>query len=199
MNKNNLLIIAAIVLMAAIGCEVAIYLGYDLYHSENGIFLRHKVYIATYENMSESELRQRVETGDAEAMAMLSSIIQITHKETECKEALELAQKSADMNCPSGKNTLGYLYEIGYCVPQNQQKAFDLYKEAADENDPIAQYNMGICHLNGLGVKKDTIQGFKFLEKSAIEGFPTSQYQLGTLYYNGGKTMQKNVNKAIEW
>ena len=73
MNKNNLLIIAAIVLMAAIGCEVAIYLGYDLYHSENGIFLRHKVYIATYENMSESELRQRVETGDAEAMAMLSS------------------------------------------------------------------------------------------------------------------------------
>lgn len=45
MNKNNLLIIAAIVLMAAIGCEVAIYLGYDLYHSENGIFLRHKVYI----------------------------------------------------------------------------------------------------------------------------------------------------------
>lgn len=71
MNKNNLLIIAAIVLMAAIGCEVAIYLGYDLYHSENGIFLRHKVYIATYENMSESELRQRVETGDAEAMAML--------------------------------------------------------------------------------------------------------------------------------
>ena len=51
MNKNNLLIIAAIVLMAAIGCEVAIYLGYDLYHSENGIFLRHKVYIATYDNI----------------------------------------------------------------------------------------------------------------------------------------------------
>ena len=71
MNKNNLLIIAAIVLMAAIGCEVAIYLGYDLYHSENGIFLRHKVYIAPYENMSESELRQKAETGDAEAMAIL--------------------------------------------------------------------------------------------------------------------------------
>lgn len=103
MNKNNLLIIAAIVLMAAIGCEVAIYLGYDLYHSENGIFLRHKAYIATYENMSESELRQKAETGDAEAMPILSNIICNTHKETECKEALELAQKSADMNCPRGK------------------------------------------------------------------------------------------------
>lgn len=92
MNKNNLLIIAAIVLMAAIGCEVAIYLGYDLYHSENGIFLRHKVYIPTYENMSESELRQRVETGDAEAMAMLSGMLLEKNRGTECKEVFELAQ-----------------------------------------------------------------------------------------------------------
>lgn len=198
MNKNNLLIIAAIVLMAAIGCEVAIYLGYDLYHSENGIFLRHKVYIATYENMSESELRQRVETGDAEAMAMLCGTLLEKNKGTECKEVLELAQKSADMNCPSGKNTLGYLYEIGYCVPQNQQKAFDLFKEAADENDPIAQYNMGRYHLNGIVVKEDTIKGLMFLEKSAMQGFPIAQYQLAFLYY-GWNTIKKDVSKSIEW
>lgn len=198
MNKNNLLIIAAIVLMAAIGCEVAIYLGYDLYHSENGIFLRHQVYIATYENMSESELRQRVETGDAEAMAMLCGTLLEKNKGTECKEVLELAQKSADMNCPSGKNTLGYLYEIGYCVPQNQQKAFDLFKEAADENDPIAQYNMGRYHLNGIVVKEDTIKGLMFLEKSAMQGFPIAQYQLAFLYY-GGNTIKKDVSKSIEW
>lgn len=198
MNKNNLLIIAAIVLIAAIGCEVAIYLGYDLYHSENGIFLRHKVYIATYENMSESELRQRVETGDAEAMAMLCGTLLEKNKGTECKEVLELAQKSADMNCPSGKNTLGYLYEIGYCVPQNQQKAFDLFKEAADENDPIAQYNMGRYHLNGIVVKEDTIKGLMFLEKSAMQGFPIAQYQLAFLYY-GGNTIKKDVSKSIEW
>lgn len=184
--------------MAAIGCEVAIYLGYDLYHSENGIFLRHKVYIATYENMSESELRQRVETGDAEAMAMLCGTLLEKNKGTECKEVLELAQKSADMNCPSGKNTLGYLYEIGYCVPQNQQKAFDLFKEAADENDPIAQYNMGRYHLNGIVVKEDTIKGLMFLEKSAMQGFPIAQYQLAFLYY-GGNTIKKDVSKSIEW
>lgn len=198
MNKNNLLIIAAIVLMAAIGCDVAIYLGYDLYHSENGIFQQHKVYIATYENMSESELRQRVETGDAEAMAMLCGTLLEKNKGTECKEVLELAQKSADMNCPSGKNTLGYLYEIGYCVPQNQQKAFDLFKEAADENDPIAQYNMGRYHLNGIVVKEDTIKGLMFLEKSAMQGFPIAQYQLAFLYY-GGNTIKKDVSKSIEW
>ena len=199
MNKNNLLIIAAIVLMAAIGCEVAIYLGYDLYHSENGIFLRHKAYIATYENMSESELRQKAETGDAEAMPRLGSIIYNTHKGTECKEALELAQKSADMNCPRGKYMLGYLYKIGYCVPKNQQKAFDLIKEAADENDPIAQYNMGIYHLNGLAVKKDTTEALKYIEKSAIQGLHFAQYKLAFLYYYGGNTIKRDVSKGIEW
>ena len=199
MNKNVLLAIAAVVMAVVIGGELCVYFGYDLYSSENGTFIRHKAYIASYENMSESELRQRVETGDAEAMAMLSSIIQITHKETECKEALELAQKSADMNCPRGKNMLGYLYEIGYCVPKNQQKAFDLIKEAADENDPIAQYNMGIYHLNGLAVKKDTTEALKYIEKSAIQGLHFAQYKLAFLYYYGGNTIKRDVSKGIEW
>ena len=199
MNKNNLLIIAAIVLMAAIGCEVAIYLGYDLYHSENGIFLRHKVYIPTYENMSESELRQKAETGDAEAMAILCGKLFETNRETEYKEVLELAQKSAEMNCPRGKNMLGNLYLHGYCVAPNQQKAFELYKEAANENDPIAQYNIGICHLNGFVVKKDTIKGLRFLEKSAMQGTPHAQVMLGYLYYYGGNTIKRYVKKGIEW
>lgn len=198
-SKNVLLTIVAILMAVVIGGELCVYFGYDLYHSENGIFLRHKVYIATYQNMSENELRQRTETGDADAMAMLSCTIFNAHKGTEYKEVLELAQKSADKNCPSGKNMLGLLYTIGYCVPQNLQKAFDLYKDAANENEPAALNNIGNAYLSGLVVEKDTIQGLMFLEKSAIEGFPTSQYQLGTLYYNGGKTMQKNVNKAIEW
>ena len=103
------------------------------------------------------------------------------------------------MNCPSGKNTLGYLYEIGYCVPQNQQEAFDLYKEAADENDPIAQYNMGICHLNGFVVKKDTTEALKYIEKSAIQGLHFAQYKLAFLYYYGGNTIKRDVSKGIEW
>lgn len=94
---------------------------------------------------------------------------------------------------------LGYLYEIGYCVPPNQQKAFDLFKEAADENDPIAQYNMGRYHLNGIVVKEDTIKGLMFLEKSAMQGFPIAQYRLAFLYYVGGNTIKKDINKSMEW
>lgn len=199
MKKNLILIIAILLLTIVIVGELCVYFGYDLYYSENGIFLRHKVYIATYQNMSESELRQRAETGDADAMAILSSKIYDTHKETECKEVLELAQKSADKNCSFGKNMLGILYENGYCVPKTQQKAFDLFKEAADEKDPIAQYNMGIYHLNGLAVKKDTTEALKYIEKSAIQGLHFAQYKLAFLYYYGGNTIKRDVSKGIEW
>lgn len=199
MNSKNVLLAIVAVLMAAIGCEVAIYLGYDLYHSENGIFLRHKVYIATYGNMSESELRQKAETGDAEAMAWLSGVLLVKNEDTECKEVLELAQKSAEMNCPRGKTMLGYLYDFGYCVSQKHQKAFDLYKDAANENEPAALSNVGNRYLNGFVVKKDTTEALKYIEKSAMQGFPYAQYQLGSLYYNGGKTIQKNISKGIEW
>ncbi len=199
MKRNLILIIASVLLMIVMTIEWCTYFGYDVYHSENGIFLRHKVYIATYENMSESELRQRAETGDADAMAVLSGKIFDAHKGTECKEALELAQKSADMNCPRGKKMLGLWYQYGYCVSQNQQKAFELYKEAANEKEPVALYNIGYCYLNGLGVKKDSIEGLMYLEKSALQGVPIAQYVLGALYYNGGKTIQKNVSKSIEW
>lgn len=199
MKRNLIPIIASVLLTIVIVVELWVYFGYDLYHSENGIFLRHKVYIATYQNMSESELRQRAEIGDADAMAVLSDKIYATHKGTENKEVLDLAQKAADMNCPSGKNMLGYFYEVGYGVPQNYQKAFDLYKEAANEKEPIALYNVGICYLNGYGVKKDSIEGFMYLEKSALQGIPFAQYVLGALYYNGDKIVQKDVSKALEW
>lgn len=199
MNSKNVLLAIVAVLMAAIGCEVAIYLGYDLYHSENGIFLRHKVYIHTYENMSESELRQKAETGDAEAMAILCGKLLEKNRGTECKEVLELAQKSAEMNCPSGKNTLGYLYEHGYCVAPNPQKAFELYKEAANEKEPIALCNVGNCYLRGFVVKKDTTEALKYIEKSAMQGYPLAQYQLAFLYYYGGNTIKKDVSKSIEW
>lgn len=199
MNKNNLLIIAAIVLMAAIGCEVAIYLGYDLYHSENGIFLRHKAYIATYENMSESELRQRAGTGDADAMAVLGAKLYDTHRETECKEVLELAQKSADLNSAIGKNLLGFLYDRGYCVPKNPQIGFELIKEAANDNFPAALSNIGIAYLAGMVVPKDTIEGFKYIEKAALQGFPYAQYSLALLYSFGAKGIKKDAHKEIEW
>ncbi len=198
-SKNVLLTIVAVLMVIVIGGELCVYFGYDLYSSENGLFVRKRVYVATYENMSESELRQKAETGDAYAMAVLSDKMWSANRESAHKEVLELAQKSADMNCAGGKNSLGVLYAIGYCVPQNWQKAFELYKEAASENYPVALYNIGCYYLSGIVVEKDSIEGLKYLEKSAMQGFPHAQCYLADLYYHGGNVIKKDVDKGIEW
>ena len=198
-SKNVLLAIAAVVMAVVIGGELCVYFGYDLYSSENGTFIRHKAYIASYENMSESELRQRAETGDADAMAVLGVKLYETHRETECKEVLELAQKSADLNSVIGKNLLGFLYDRGYCVPKNPQIGFELIKEAANDNFPAALSNIGIAYLAGMVVPKDTIEGFKYIEKAALQGFPYAQYSLALLYSFGAKGIKKDTHKEIEW
>ncbi len=196
-SKNVLLTIVAILMVIVVGGELCVYFGYDLYTSENGVFIRKRVYDATYANMSESELRQKAETGDAYAMAVLSG--KMWSANSEHKEVLELAQKSADKNCARGKNMLGTLYAIGYCVPQNDQKAFELFKEAASENDPAALNNIGCYYLNGIVVEKDSIEGLKYLEKSAMQGSPSAQCDLADLYYHGGNAIKKDIDKGIEW
>lgn len=198
-SKNVLLAIAAVLLAVVIGGELCVYFGYDLYHSDNGVFVRHKAYIATYENMSESELRQKAEAGDADAMAVLGSKLYDTHRDSVCDEVLELAQKSADENCARGKNVLGFLYTVGYCVPQNTNKAFELFKESADKKVPAALYNIGLYYLNGTGVPKDTLEGLKCIEMSALQGFPFAQYKLSELYYLGGDAIKKDIPRAVEW
>lgn len=198
-SKNVLLTIVAVLMAVVISGELCVYFGYDLYSSENGVFVRHKAYIATYENMSESELRQRSEAGDADAMAVLGVKLYDTHRETECKDVLELAQKSADLNSASGKNLLGFLYDRGYCVPKNPQKGFELIKEAANDNYPAALSNIGIAYLAGIVIPKDTIEGFKYIEKAALQGFPYAQYSLALLYSFGAKGIRKDTHKEIEW
>lgn len=198
-SKNVLLAIVAVLLAVVIGGELCVYFGYDLYHSENGVFVRHKVYIATYENMSESELRQKAEAGDADAMAMLGAKIYDTHKDSLCDEVLELAKKSADENSARGKNMLGFLYAVGYCVPQNTNKAFELFKEAADKKDHTALYNIGQYYLNGIAVSKDTTEALKYMEMSALQGYPLAQYRLSGLYYVGGDAIKKDIHRGIEW
>lgn len=198
-SKNVLLAIAAVLLAVVIGGEVCVYFGYDLYHSDNGVFVRHKVYIATYENMSESELRQKAEAGDADAMATLGGKLYDTHRDSVCDEVLELVNRSADENCARGKNMLGFLYAVGYSVPQNTNKAFELFKEAADKKEPAALYNIGLDYLDGTGVSKDTLEGLKCIEISALQGFPFAQYKLSELYYLGGDAIKKDVRRGVEW
>ena len=200
MNKKNIiLIIVSILLIVLIGCEACIYFGYDLYFSDNGVFIRKRAYIATYENMSESELEQKAQAGDADAMAQLGALRIKGEYEGGYEEAYNLVKKSSDINCARGQNLLGIMYQKGIYVPKDDKKAFDLYEKAAAQKLPTAFYNIACCYFNGIGVPKDEKEELKYLEEAAVKGLPHAQFALGRFYYNGAKFIKKDTGRGVEW
>lgn len=198
MNKrNSILTIVAVILTAVIGCEVCLYFGYDLYFSDHGVFIRKRAYIATYENMSESELRQKAQTGDEDARAQLGVCMFSKHYDE--TEAYNLAKQSADFNCARGQNFLGIAYEFGIYVTPDYKLAFEWYEKSANKKFPEALFNIGRCYANGLGVPKDINKGVEYFEQSALQGYPYAQLALGDWYLHEIPDSSSNASKGVEW
>lgn len=62
----------------------------------------------------------------------------------------------AELVCNGNFNApLGLLYEKGYFVNKDVDKAIEYYRRGANWNDPIAEYCIGRCYENGIGLKVD--------------------------------------------
>ena len=81
---------------------------------------------------------------------------------------------------------LGYCYENGIEVEQDEVKAFDLYKQACDQGFANGIYNTGIFYGWGKGgVKKSARLYFEHIKKAAELGFAPAQNDLGWCYEDG--------------
>lgn len=58
---------------------------------------------------------------------------------------------------------LGYAYEYGYGVPQDDAVAVSWYRRAAARGDAVGQYLLGLMYDRGHGVHEDTIAAQKWL------------------------------------
>ena len=68
--------------------------------------------------------------------------------------------------------SLGYLYEIGRGVPQDQTQAALWYRRAADQGQPFAQYQLGLLYDKGHGVPQDVVEAEKWLILATAAGAP---------------------------
>jgi len=68
--------------------------------------------------------------------------------------------------------SLGYLYEIGRGVPQNETQAALWYRRAAEQGQPFAQYQLGLLYDKGHGVPQDVVEAEKWLILAAAASAP---------------------------
>jgi TPR repeat protein len=83
-------------------------------------------------------------------------------------QAVEWFRKAADQGHARAQGNLGWMYERGRGVAQDDVQAVEWYCKAADQGDAPGQCNLGWMYERGRGVvAKDDVQAAKWYCKAA--------------------------------
>ena len=105
---------------------------------------------------------------------------------------------AAEAGDPVAQARLGYIYDVGRSIPENNEKAILWYKKAAANQEWSAVVNMAVMHLNGDGVPVDVAKAFSFFEQAAKAGHPVAQRNLGSMYQYG-EHVKLDISQALYW
>lgn len=96
------------------------------------------------------------------------------------------------------QNRLGYLYDVGKDVFQNDAEAVRWYRRAAAQGYAMAQYNLGNHYLAGRGVPQDDGEAIKWFRRAAEQEILPAMNNLGVIYATG-KGVKRDETEAIKW
>ena len=65
---------------------------------------------------------------------------------------------------------LGFMYENGLGVPQDDKEAVNWYRKSAEQGNANAQYNLGLMYQGGLGALQDDVYAHMWFNIAASNG-----------------------------
>jgi TPR repeat protein len=81
----------------------------------------------------------------------------VHYSKGEHEEAADLYRKAAEQGHASAQSNLGYMYDNGEGVPEDDVEAVKWFRKAADQGNASAQYYLGVMYANGRGVPEDDV------------------------------------------
>lgn len=93
---------------------------------------------------------------------------------------------------------LGFMYEKGKFVTQDDKEAVNCYRKAAEQGLAMGQVSLGTMYENGKGVPKDEKEAVAWYRKAAEQGEAVGQFYIGTMYAKG-LGVPKDVVQAHMW
>jgi TPR repeat protein len=93
---------------------------------------------------------------------------------------------------------LGWVYQNGQGVPQDDAEALKWYHKAAVQGNTDAQNNLGTMYRNGHGVPQNNVEAVMWYVTAAGLGNSTAQINLGVMYQNGKGVPQSDA-EAVKW
>ncbi len=96
---------------------------------------------------------------------------------------------------------LGWMYDMGYGVPEDDKHAVKLYTLAAEQGHDGAQFNLGWMYFNGEGVPELMNRfpiALKWYTLAAEQGHDGAQNNLAMMYANG-LSGSVDYKTAVKW
>ncbi len=112
--------------------------------------------------------------------------------------AVGLFRKAVDAGNAGAMTNLGWCYETGNGVNQDQAEAFSLYTRAAEGGNPIGMCDLALDYENGRGVAKDPLSAAHWYRVAADAGNARAMAFLGNLF-DAGKGVAKNATEGFKW
>jgi TPR repeat protein len=113
-------------------------------------------------------------------------------------DALNWYKQSAVKGDPTAENLVGWIYQKGLGVKEDDAEALKWYLMAAVQGFAASQTNAGWCYQNGLGVAADTRAAIEWYQKAIAQGNDSAEINMGYLYENG-IGVAKNLSEAKKW
>jgi len=94
--------------------------------------------------------------------------------------------------------SVGYIYDVGRSVTENDAEAYRWYSRAVDQAQLDAMVNLAGLYLRGDGVERDADKSYLLNSTAAHAGHATAQRNLGVLY-QFGEGIEQDFAAARIW
>lgn len=140
---------------------------------------------------------QRTENEPQDAQAQYELGLKYDEKRNH-SEAAKWYRGAAEQGHVEAQCKLGYMYDLGLGVTEDDQESVKWYRKAAEQGHALAQYNLGEMYRYGFGVIKNYEEAVKWCRKAAEQGYADAQYRLG-VRYEIGVGVTKDYEEAVKW
>lgn len=108
---------------------------------------------------------------DPENLRLQFQLGRAYNKAEQYDKGLEWVTKSAHQDYAPAQNLLGYMYDHGEGVEQNERKAFAWYEKAAKQGFSQAQHNLATSYFHGMGVDRNRKIAKEWFNKACNNGY----------------------------
>uniref|UniRef100_A0A6B2L1E9 Uncharacterized protein n=1 Tax=Arcella intermedia TaxID=1963864 RepID=A0A6B2L1E9_9EUKA len=142
--------------------------------------------------------RHSADSGNTEsqvAMGVLLALGGIGGLEKDYQKAVEYFAMAGEEDDANGLAHLGWMYQHGLGVPNDNETAFALYEQAALLGSTFGMNALGECYYYGTGTETDLTSAKTWFEVAAEKNDPEAQLNLGRMAFSGIGTT-KSYSKA---